>query len=117
MAEEKTGKLNINTVVKTSEDVYFVEAKEHGESFGDEESFSSGSYDESLDWTEEEETVVRNKLDIKLMTFMLLMTFVLNMDRTNIGKVYIAAPIFKYKCHANSISYGNSKRNFRQFGC
>lgn len=86
MAEEKTDKLNINSVIKTSENVYFVEAKEHGESSGDEESFSSSNYDESLKWTEEEEAAVRNKLDIKLMTFMLLMTFVLNMDRTNIGK-------------------------------
>jgi hypothetical protein len=34
----------------------------------------------------EEETSVRNKIDLWLMSFVLLMTFVLNMDRTNICK-------------------------------
>ncbi|CAO3580907.1 unnamed protein product [Absidia cylindrospora] len=44
------------------------------------------SYDPSLEWTPEEENKIRTKLDIRLMSFVLLMTFVLNMDRTNICK-------------------------------
>ena len=45
-------------------------------------------YEETLMWTEEEETCVRRKIDFLLMPFMLLMAFVLNMDRTNLCKSY-----------------------------
>ncbi|CEG62870.1 hypothetical protein RMATCC62417_00126 [Rhizopus microsporus] len=38
-----------------------------------------------LEWTKEEEAKVLLKIDLKLMPFVLLMTFVLNMDRTNIS--------------------------------
>ena len=41
-------------------------------------------YDSKLEWTEKEENEVRRILDIRLMPFILLMSFVLNMDRTNI---------------------------------
>lgn len=41
-------------------------------------------YDSKLEWSEKEENEVRRILDIRLMPFILLMSFVLNMDRTNI---------------------------------
>ncbi|KAI8083301.1 major facilitator superfamily domain-containing protein [Gilbertella persicaria] len=41
--------------------------------------------EEDLEWTEQEEKQVLNILDKHLMIFILLMTFVLNMDRTNIS--------------------------------
>ena len=44
---------------------------------------SMEGYDETMEWTEEEETKVRRKIDFLLLPFMLLMAFVLNMDRTN----------------------------------
>jgi hypothetical protein len=47
---------------------------------------STVGYVADLSWTVEEETSVRNKIDLWLMSFVLLMTFVLNMDRTNICK-------------------------------
>jgi hypothetical protein len=56
------------------------------EYYSDEESFSAISEDDEMEWSEEEEAKVRTILDIKLMPFMLAMTFVLNMDRTNICK-------------------------------
>ena len=48
---------------------------------------SAEGYVPDLQWTEEEERAVVNKIDIRLMSFVLLMTFVLNMDRTNICKM------------------------------
>ncbi|KAI9319497.1 major facilitator superfamily domain-containing protein [Dichotomocladium elegans] len=42
-------------------------------------------YDSTLEWTEEEEKQVIRIIDMRLMPFMLLMSFVLNMDRTNIS--------------------------------
>lgn len=47
---------------------------------------SISGYVPDLKWTEEEEKKVLFKIDTKLMPFVLLMTFVLNMDRTNICK-------------------------------
>ena len=47
---------------------------------------TNSDYSPDLQWTEEEEKKVVRKLDIRLMSWVLLMTFVLNMDRTNIGK-------------------------------
>jgi len=84
---EKLTKTDTESVVKTTENVFAVknEKKAYYES-SDMESVSADSYDEDLEWTPEEEQKVRNKLDLKLMTFMLAMTFVLNMDRTNICK-------------------------------
>ncbi|KAG1112314.1 hypothetical protein G6F42_014778 [Rhizopus arrhizus] len=83
---EKLTKTDTESVVKTTENVFAVknEKKAYYES-SDMESVSADSYDEDLEWTPEEEQKVRNKLDLKLMTFMLAMTFVLNMDRTNIS--------------------------------
>ncbi|KAG1057143.1 hypothetical protein G6F46_001022 [Rhizopus delemar] len=46
---------------------------------------SISGYVPDLKWTEEEEKKVLFKIDTKLMPFVLLMTFVLNMDRTNIS--------------------------------
>ncbi|CAO3677207.1 unnamed protein product [Rhizopus stolonifer] len=46
---------------------------------------STSGYAPELEWTEEEEKRVLFKIDTKLMPFILLMTFVLNMDRTNIS--------------------------------
>lgn len=43
-------------------------------------------YVHDLQWTPEEERAVVNKIDIRLMSFVLLATFTLNMDRTNICK-------------------------------
>jgi hypothetical protein len=45
---------------------------------------STVGYVPDLEWTVDEEDSVRKKIDIRLMSFVLLMTFVLNMDRTNI---------------------------------
>jgi hypothetical protein len=45
---------------------------------------SAEGYVHDLQWTEEEERAIVNKIDLRLMSFVLLMTFVLNMDRTNI---------------------------------
>lgn len=64
---------------------------------------STEGYIHDLQWTEEEERAVVNKIDIRLMSFVLLMTFVLNMDRTNICK----APLL-YTNHTpctNNINY------------
>lgn len=56
--------------------------------------YSSDEYDSSikgyvpgLKWTEEEEKRILFKIDTRLMSFVLLMTFVMNMDRTNICKL------------------------------
>ncbi|CAM0143244.1 hypothetical protein VKS41_008713 [Umbelopsis sp. WA50703] len=52
----------------------------------DDHSLSSNSaYVRDLQWTEEEEKKIVSKLDRWLMSYVLLMTFVLNMDRTNIS--------------------------------
>lgn len=45
------------------------------------------AYDPELQWTKEEEDRVRRIIDIRLMPFILLMSFVLNMDRTNVCKL------------------------------
>lgn len=50
---------------------------------------TSEGYIHDLQWTPEEERAIVNKIDIRLMSFVLLMTFVLNMDRTNICKSVI----------------------------
>jgi hypothetical protein len=85
---EKSLKLDSDSGVKTTEIFDATSGKKPYYESGDEESFSTDSYDENLEWTDEEEQKVRNKLDLRLMSFVLLMTFVLNMDRTNICKVY-----------------------------
>ncbi|CAO3694724.1 unnamed protein product [Umbelopsis ramanniana] len=46
---------------------------------------STIGYVPELKWSAEEEDAVRSKIDRRLMSFVLLMTFVLNMDRTNIS--------------------------------
>ncbi|KAI8581695.1 hypothetical protein K450DRAFT_294064 [Umbelopsis ramanniana AG] len=46
---------------------------------------TNSDYSPDLQWTEEEEKKVVRKIDIRLMSWVLLMTFVLNMDRTNIA--------------------------------
>ncbi|KAH8553186.1 major facilitator superfamily domain-containing protein [Umbelopsis sp. PMI_123] len=46
---------------------------------------STIGYIPDLKWTVDEEDAVRNIIDKRLMSFVLLMTFVLNMDRTNIS--------------------------------
>lgn len=43
-------------------------------------------YVHDLEWTDEEERAIVRKIDFRLFTYVLLMTFVLNMDRTNICK-------------------------------
>jgi hypothetical protein len=48
---------------------------------------SNSDYAPHLQWSPEEEKKVLRKIDIRLMSWMLLMTFVLNMDRTNICKL------------------------------
>lgn len=45
-------------------------------------------YVSDLEWADEEEKKVLFIIDTKLMPFVLLMTFVLNMDRTNICMLY-----------------------------
>jgi hypothetical protein len=52
------------------------------------DTFDIEGYVPDLQWTEEEEVQVVRAIDIKLMPFILLMTFVLNMDRTNNCKFY-----------------------------
>lgn len=43
-------------------------------------------HDDDFQWTQQEEAQVISIIDKYLMIFILLMTFVLNMDRTNICK-------------------------------
>lgn len=63
---------------------------------GSNSSFTSSTIDDGheidgyvpdLQWTQEEEIKVLQIIDTRLMSFVLLMTFVLNMDRTNICKL------------------------------
>lgn len=42
--------------------------------------------DDALVWTENEETEILRKIDRRLMSFVLVLTFVLNLDRTNLCK-------------------------------
>ncbi|KAG0164472.1 hypothetical protein DFQ28_010272 [Apophysomyces sp. BC1034] len=51
----------------------------------DNDEIKSASYDDQLIWTKEEEDTVRKKIDRKLLPFVLLMMFVLHMDRTNLS--------------------------------
>lgn len=69
---------------------------------------SAEGYIHDLQWTEEEERAVVNKIDIRLMSFVLLMTFVLNMDRTNICKAWCLLYI-KYAVDANTLLLCHSK--------
>lgn len=39
---------------------------------------------DSFTWTEDEEDKILGKIDRRLMSFVLLLTFVLNLDRTNL---------------------------------
>jgi hypothetical protein len=50
------------------------------------EELASFFKDDEFKWTQEEEKEVLEIIDKYLMVFILLMTFVLNMDRTNICK-------------------------------
>jgi hypothetical protein len=63
---------------------------------GSDSSFTSSSIEDvhgiegyvpDLQWTKAEERKVLQIIDTRLMPFVLLMTFVLNMDRTNICKL------------------------------
>ena len=47
-------------------------------------------YEPDLEWEEHEEAKVRRKIDVYLMPFLLLMAFVLNMDRTNHCKPFFS---------------------------
>lgn len=58
---------------------------------------STIGYVPELKWSAEEEDAVRSKIDRRLMSFVLLMTFVLNMDRTNICK-YSFPTLFPEYC-------------------
>lgn len=53
---------------------------------GDSTIIATKGYDEDLEWTREEEARVIRILDIRLMPLILVMSFVLNMDRTNLCK-------------------------------
>jgi hypothetical protein len=72
-------------VLRNSEKV--LEIEDNTISSQDAHSLTSNSdYTPDLQWTQEEEKRVLRKIDIRLMSYVLLMTFVLNMDRTNICK-------------------------------
>ncbi|KAJ3005636.1 UNVERIFIED_CONTAM: hypothetical protein HDU68_004534, partial [Siphonaria sp. JEL0065] len=45
----------------------------------------SEGYDETLDYTDEEENRVRRLIDLRLMPWILFSTFILNIDRTNLS--------------------------------
>ncbi|KAI8885437.1 MFS general substrate transporter [Backusella circina FSU 941] len=79
---EKNNKLGEKVVL--DEHTFVEEVKDYGASL-DEESLDQEFDGEKFEWTAEEEQKVRNILDLKLMPFILAMTFVLNMDRTNIS--------------------------------
>lgn len=68
-------------------------------SISDEESVTTEGYIKDLEWTQEEEAKVLRILDIRLMPLMLVMSFVLNMDRTNICKSFnfTCFPEYHYK--------------------
>lgn len=68
-------------------------------------------YVHDLEWTPEEERAIINKIDVRLMSFALLMSFVLHMDRTNIGKSTRSIYSFLFL----NIFY--SKRNIRWSSC
>ncbi|CDH48430.1 mfs general substrate transporter [Lichtheimia corymbifera JMRC:FSU:9682] len=73
-------------VVKTREHPYSDTSSsslEAGLSDDDDDDNTEG-YDKTLQWTEDEERRIVRKLDFRLMPFMLIMSFVLNMDRTNL---------------------------------
>lgn len=64
-------------------------------------------------WTPEEEVQVLNILDKYLMVFILIMTFVLNMDRTNICKL-LSEIVYSIILLTNNFLYKKSKCHFRQ---
>ena len=74
-------------IVKTREHPYSDTSSslEAGLSDDDDDDNTEG-YDKTLQWTEDEERRIIRKLDFRLMPFMLIMSFVLNMDRTNLCK-------------------------------
>ena len=75
---DKIAVLDKQDVSKTSIALSYGGSESEGSDISDIE-----GYDETLEWTEEEESKVRRKIDLHLLPFMLLMAFVLNMDRTN----------------------------------
>lgn len=74
-------------VIKTREHPYSDTSSslEAGLSDDDDDDNTEG-YDKTLQWTEDEERSIVRKLDFRLLPFMLIMSFVLNMDRTNLCK-------------------------------
>ena len=54
-----------------------------------EEAINKEGYDKDLEWTEEEEKKVRRIIDVRLFPLILLGSFVLNMDRTNLCKFVV----------------------------
>jgi hypothetical protein len=71
-------------IIDFSEKKQVVDSSSSFDTLQDERSIDG--YDSSLEWTKEEESRVVRKIDFALFPFVLLMTFVLNMDRTNICK-------------------------------
>lgn len=82
-----TSKKSDIVVIKTREHPYSDTSSslEAGLSDDDDDDNTEG-YDKTLQWTEDEERSIVRKLDFRLMPFMLIMSFVLNMDRTNLCK-------------------------------
>ncbi|KAI9285182.1 major facilitator superfamily domain-containing protein [Umbelopsis sp. AD052] len=73
-------------IIVTSDSEKVLEIEDTTVSSQDNHSIITNSdYSPDLQWTEEEEKKVIRKIDIRLMSWVLLMTFVLNMDRTNIA--------------------------------
>lgn len=56
-------------------------------SVDDEDNLKHPTHANQLQWTDAEEEEVRKTLDRKLLPFILLMVFVLNLDRTNLCKI------------------------------
>ena len=61
-----------------------------------EEAINKEGYDKDLVWTEEEEKKVRRIIDLRLFPLILLGSFVLNMDRTNLCKLSVT--FYKPNC-------------------
>lgn len=82
----KDEKITTNEISNDKEVIHILdhELKHDSPSFtSSENTFDIEGYVPDLQWTEEEEKKVLRAIDVKLMPFILLMDFVLNMDRTN----------------------------------
>lgn len=100
-------KVTTNVISNEKEVIHILdhELKNDNPSFtSSEETSDIEGYVPDLQWTEEEEKKILRAIDIKLMPFVLLMNFVLNMDRTNNCKFFC--------CYKNQLNVSFDKIHF-----